>query len=818
MNKGYFISQINKHHSPSNPTMIFSDGTILSHQDIINTYTSFKEFCETNSIDSSSRIGVFLQQPKYYFPIGLSVLECACLVQLEIESIEDLKKDISNYHLDYILLDTLNDYSQLEEVGIILYQNNEFTLDKISQTKKSEYHSNRIAYLSKTSGTSSTPKIVPIEYDTMVFKQTMNIEHFNLDEHIVQLQTSKMSRFVNLSNALRVISKGGIVLQTDGIKVKEIISFLTRYPVNYLVIVPAGIKQLLDYLDELKEDNLIRNCVLIIGGSKLDPTLGTRIQAHQATVVSYYGMTETGSIASSYQTPKGYKEGSVGWAKIDCKIIDDEICVTGPAVFKGYENIDNNNYFIDEWFKTGDIGYLDADNYLFITGRKSEMINRNGEKISPYELESQLLKHPSIKEVVIYPRIRNHTEEVACAIVLEEGKTINLTQIREFLSGKVNAYKMPTELIIIKEIPLSDKDKIQRKQLQTIFDKQGIKPEIMEEIIEKLTPIEKRIQSCFKQVLQDNTIQLDDDFFIVGGDSLKANELIVLIEKTFKIDLPMDYFLQNRTIRGCAKLIQSKNITSSKYLIPLNQNQSDITLVCVHSGDGSAINFHYLAKQTSLKCLAYDINTKRMHDLNPQSLKELVQFYKQEIEERIDGKIILVGDCVGGVIAYELATQLLHSRIEVLHCILLDSLNGNRKSSKNSFSSSFTFKLKRNINKIRELSLNEQLNHIKQAIPKMLSYIQAYIEKRLLKNDPQKWIKFLNHRTIIYYFIRQYKVLPYPKSLIYVQSKNQKDEHVEYWRNINPSMKVIPFECKHDEFLNKNEVKDLSILIDSLIQ
>lgn len=818
MNKGYFISQINNHHNQSTPSMIFSDGTVITRQDVIDTYTIYKEFCEINSIDSSSRIGVYLQQSKYYFMIGLSVLECGCLVQLEIESIDDLKKDIKNYHLDYILIDTLDDYSQLDEVGIIRYQNKIFTLDRMSQTKKSIYHSNRIAHLSKTSGTSSTPKIVPIEYDTMIFKQNMNIEHFKLDENSVQIQTSKMSRFINLSNALRVISSGGIVLQTDGIKVKEIVSFLTHYSVNYLVIVPAGIKQLLDYLDEIKVNNLLQNCALIIGGSKLDQSLGIRLQAHQTTVVSYYGMTETGSIASSYQTPMGYKEGSVGWAKIDCKIMDDEICVSGPAVFKGYENKDNIEYFIDGWFRTGDLGYLDQDNYLFITGRKSEIINRNGEKISPYELESHLLKHPSIKEVVIYPRIRNNTEEVACVIVLEEGKSLNLTQIRQFLSGKVNTYKMPTELVIVKEIPHSDKDKIQRKQLQTIFDKQGIKPEIMVETNEKLTPIEKQIQSCFKQVLQDNTIQLDDDFFSVGGDSLKVNELIVLIEKTFKIDLPMDYFLQNRTIRECAKLIQTKNITSSKYLIPLNQNKSNVTLVCVHSGDGSAINFHYLAKQTSLNCIAYDINTKRMHDLNPQSLKELVQFYKQEIEERIDGKIILVGDCVGGVIAYELATQLLHSRIEVLHCILLDSLNGNRKPSKYSFSSSFTFKLKRNINKIRELSLNEQLNHIKQAIPKMLSYIQAYIEKRLLKNDPQKWIKFLNHRTIIYYFILQYKVLPYPKSLIYVQSKNQKDEHVEYWRNINPSMKVIPFECKHDEFLNKNEVIPLVSLIESLVR
>lgn len=335
---------------------------------------------------------------------------------------------------------------------------------------------------------------------------------------------------------------------------------------------------------------------------------------------------------------------------------------------------------------------------------------------------------------------------------------------------------------------------------------------------EKLSLLEIQVQKCFTQVLNETNIEIDDDFFSVGGDSLTANELMVLIEKTFKMDFPLDTFLQNRTIRGIARLIQSKNIKSSKYLISLNQNQSDRTLVCVHSGDGSGLNFHYLAKETSLNCLAFDINTKRMHDLHPLSLEELVRFYKQELEERNIYKIILLGDCVGGVIAYELAKQLIDSKIEVVHCVMLDSLSQYRQYTKSDFKRTFMFKLKRNIRKILELDFIEQVKHIKQSFIKMISFIQTSIEKRLIKNDPQKWIKILNHRTIIYYFIRKYQVNPYFKSLIYVQSKNQKTEHVEYWKSINPMMKIVPFECKHDEFLNKNEVKVLSDLIESLVK
>lgn len=817
MNKGYFIEQIKNIDNESSPAMIYYDGRICTYEDIVTCYNEYKAFSNNNQISSDTRIGLVLEDSFLTFKIGLSILECMTLILIEKESSNSLINELEQFHIDYVLVNQIEDYKNLESssYGIIYYHDSKFEMIQKSDKRKTSYHSNTLAYLSKTSGTSDIPKIVPIEYNTLVSKQKMNVEHFKMDKHTIQIQTVKMNRFISISNALRVITQHGLVLQTDGIKSKEIIKYLKHYPVNYIVCVPAGIKQLLDHMDDTID---LSHCAFVIGGSYLEDSLAQRIYDKKATAISYYGMTECGSIASSYHAPKGYKEGSVGWLKIECKIIDQEICVRGNNVFKGYENTSNEEYFIDDWFKTGDIGYMDEDGYLYITGRKSEMINRNGEKISPYEIEKILIKHPSIKECVVFPCFYKKNEEVGCAIVLHDKEHLNLIEIRKFLAPYISAFKMPKECYFLKEIPLSDKDKIQRKQLQALLQNHGIKPEIIHEKIEKLNHTERLVQKCFNQVLNNNTLGLDDDFFEAGGDSLTANELIVLIEKNLNQDLPMDQFLKNRTIRSCAQLIKSRNYKSSKYLIPLNQTQSDVTLVCVHSGDGSAINFHYLAKQTKLRCLAYDINTKRMHDLNPKSLEELIHFYKQEIENIASGEIILVGDCIGGIIAYELASQLLDSRINVLNCILLDTLNRNRKSNNYSYSSSFTFKLKRNIRKIQELSLFEQLNHIKHAVPKLFSFTQAHIEKRLIKKDPKKWIRYLNHRTILYYFIREYKLNPYPKGLTYVRSYNQKDEHVEYWKNINPSMKVIPFECKHDEFLNKNEVKPLVSLIESFIR
>src|SRR6185437_11023201 len=78
-----------------------------------------------------------------------------------------------------------------------------------------------------------------------------------------------------------------------------------------------------------------------------------------------------------------------------------EICVRGPNVIAGYECDAGASSFEDGWFRTGDLGYLDADGYLYITGRLREVINRGGEKIAPREIEEVLLAHPAVRDAAV---------------------------------------------------------------------------------------------------------------------------------------------------------------------------------------------------------------------------------------------------------------------------------------------------------------------------------------------------------------------------------------------------------------------------------
>jgi acyl-CoA synthetase (AMP-forming)/AMP-acid ligase II len=160
--------------------------------------------------------------------------------------------------------------------------------------------------------------------------------------------------------------------------------------------------------------------------------------------IEAYGMTEAApQIASNNLSARKRKPGSVGLAAgPDVAIMDEagnlmsptengEVVIRGRNVMLAYENNCEANCsdFVQGWFRTGDLGYLDCEGYLFITGRLKEIINRGGEKISPQEVDEILLGHPAIAQAVTFP-VPHPTlgEDVAVAIVLKQDIQVSSSQ------------------------------------------------------------------------------------------------------------------------------------------------------------------------------------------------------------------------------------------------------------------------------------------------------------------------------------------------------------------------------------------------------
>jgi acyl-CoA synthetase (AMP-forming)/AMP-acid ligase II len=195
-------------------------------------------------------------------------------------------------------------------------------------------------------------------------------------------------------------------------------------------------------------------------------------------MIESYGMTEAShQMASSPLPPRPRFPGSVGIAAgPEIAIMADdgtllppgglgEVVIRGRNVTAGYENNPSANAsaFTDGWFRTGDQGTLDDMGYLRLTGRLKEIIIRGGEKISPLEVDDVLMTHPAIAQVVTFavPHAKLG-EEVAAAVVLREGESLDEHALRDFAGQRLAPFKVPRRIVFLAEIPKGATGKLQR--------------------------------------------------------------------------------------------------------------------------------------------------------------------------------------------------------------------------------------------------------------------------------------------------------------------------------------------------------------------
>jgi acyl-CoA synthetase (AMP-forming)/AMP-acid ligase II len=225
------------------------------------------------------------------------------------------------------------------------------------------------------------------------------------------------------------------------------------------------------------------------GGAQVTPQLIRRGEAlWNAPVLNGYGTTETLGYIAAEERPETIprKLGSVGFVRPGLEIaIRDaegapvpagatgEITVRGPSVFSGYLDDPEATaaaFFPGGWYRTGDLGYLDEENYLFVTGRAREMINRGGEKIAPTEVDDVLRQHQAVADAAAFalPDTRLG-QDVAAAVVLRPGMRATRRELRAWMLDRLTRYKVPRRIWFIEELPRTGSDKVQRAVLTERF-------------------------------------------------------------------------------------------------------------------------------------------------------------------------------------------------------------------------------------------------------------------------------------------------------------------------------------------------------------
>lgn len=297
------------------------------------------------------------------------------------------------------------------------------------------------------------------------------------------------------------------------------------------------------------------------GGARLDPFVLNDLEALGFTVLEGYGLTETSPIVT-FNLPKKSKPGSVGRPipSVDIKIInpsesgEGEIAIKGPMVMLGYfqNPEETSNVIIDGWLRTGDLGYLDNEGFLFITGRVKEVIVlSSGKNVYPEDVEREYLRIPLIKEICVFGIESKGLIESLHALVVpdfEYAKKERIANLYEAMKWEINqvSMKLPPPMrikgftIYQEPLPRTALGKLKRYLITDIYRSRGIARKKEEDQRIKADEFSNKVAACIKSLIKEDVpVRLDDNLEIdLGFDSLKRIELVVSLENAFGLKLP----------------------------------------------------------------------------------------------------------------------------------------------------------------------------------------------------------------------------------------------------------------------------------------
>lgn len=429
-----------------------------------------------------------------------------------------------------------------------------------------------------TSGTTSWAKIVPQTHANVCSSARSNARSLGLTEDDRCLNILPLFHGHGLvATVLTSLAAGASVVCTPGCEVGKFFSWMDEFAPTWYSAVPT-MHQAIVGQARRQVGSLPRRTLRFVRSASAPLPLSLLAgleQTFRTPVIEFYGMTETASspIACNPLPPKERKPGSVG-RPVDLRVavMDQslsalppgqvgEIVVAGPSVTKGYDGDPAavEAAFVDAGFKTGDTGYFDEDGYLFLTGRSKEIINRGGEKITPWEVDDALLEHSAVAEAIGFA-VPHSTlgEEVGAAVVLRAGAAATPRELRQFARQRLTEFKVPSHVVVVDRLPRGPTGKVRRVDLAVqlgLTDPSLRRPTF----VPPRSQLERILADSWADILGVEHIGIDDDFFALGGDSLMLAELGASLCTKTNVSLDFSHFFEAPTLRETAHHLQGLN-------------------------------------------------------------------------------------------------------------------------------------------------------------------------------------------------------------------------------------------------------------------
>lgn len=513
MNVGYLVSRVEKNIQTINPDKIalkMESDTSWTYGELNQMTNRYAHSLRRMGIEKGDRVGILLFNCLEYFALYFA---CAKLGAIAVR----INFRLSSEEFEYILNDSgtkiLCFHSSLTEKiepikksiqvqTFVCLENegqdtpewaarwSELEKGESSEVKGVDVCSADPVMLMYTSGTTGRPKGALWSHENTLWFANMQVLKWGIDEETVVMTTGPLYHVGAMEDlVLSVLTMGGMVVVTysGGFDINRALSITEKEQVTDVLFFPFMIYEMLN-IPQLATYQLPKLKRIFSGGDPVVPWAIEKLYETfpQIGFVQVYGLTEGTPVAASLDPEDAQSKGhSVGKPMpfTELKVIDDmgnpvrsgetgEICIKSPAVSMGYwgKPEETASAFINGWCHTGDLGYLDEEGYLTISGRKKDMIRSGGENIYAVEVEDVLIRHPAIRDVaVIGIPDPKYIEAVCAVIVLKPGEYVTEQEILEFVTEKIARYKKPREIVFVEELPRTPSGKIQKYKLREQF-------------------------------------------------------------------------------------------------------------------------------------------------------------------------------------------------------------------------------------------------------------------------------------------------------------------------------------------------------------
>lgn len=485
---------------------------------------------------------------------------------------------ISSFNGPVVLLDR-----HAEEIAA------ESPLNLVNETSE-----DNLVYVIYTSGSTGRPKGTMITHKSLInaFKAWENSYELNTRARN-HLQMASFSFDVFAGDWTRALCSGGkLVIAPREILLEgeKLYALMKKEDVNIAEFVPAVLRSLVQYLEE--SGNKLDFFHLLIAGSDIwyageykkfrkfcgkDTRLINSFGLTEATIDSSFFETDDLNIPNERLVPIGRP-----FANMTLYILDEflnpvtagvrgELFVGGWGLARGYlgrADITAEKYIPNPFakdpgerlYRTGDLARYLSDGNIEFLGRKDNQIKLRGLRVELGEIETALSEIENIKDAAVIAREDTPGDKrIAAYLVPREGNTLNVSEIKQSLSGRLPEYMIPYAFVFLPKLPVTSNGKIDRRALPAP-DINEIMKELKSNYAPPRTAVEEVIAAIWSDILKIQKVGINDNFFELGGHSLLATQVISRIKSTFKLEIPLRSIFENPTVSRLSHIVEAEEM------------------------------------------------------------------------------------------------------------------------------------------------------------------------------------------------------------------------------------------------------------------